>query len=138
RLHREPVHLHEVLERATEATAPIIQSRRHALHVSLPDPPLTVKGDLTRLTQIVNNLLINAAKYTPEGGQIELSLHREGQHAVIRVRDNGVGIPADMQDSIFDLFRQGQRTLDRSEGGMGLGLTLVRELVARHLGSVEA
>ncbi|HEX7069759.1 MAG TPA: ATP-binding protein [Rhodothermales bacterium] len=138
RIKREPVVLGTVIERAAEAITPLVRARRHQMEVHVPDDRITVNGDATRLAQVVTNLLNNAAKYTPEGGNIRVSLSKENELAVIRVRDNGEGIPPDMLKSIFDLFRQGERTLDRSEGGLGIGLTLVRELVGRHDGAVEA
>ena len=137
RLRREPVRLREVIERSVEASRPVLAARDHEFTVSVPEQELVVTGDRTRLTQVVNNLLNNAAKYTPQGGRVRLTLEQDEQYALIRVQDNGVGIPQDMLDSVFDLFKQGDRSLDRSEGGLGIGLTLVRELVARQLGSVE-
>jgi two-component system CheB/CheR fusion protein len=95
-------------------------------------------GDVTRLSQVLQNLLHNAAKYTPDGGKIVLSGSREGDQAVMRVRDSGVGIAPELLTRIFDIFTQGHRTLDRSDGGLGIGLTLVRRLVILHGGSVEA
>ena len=138
RLRREPVRMDAIADRAVEATAPLFAARRHTLERQWTDEPLVVNGDMTRLAQVVTNLLTNAAKYTPEGGHVVLSLERDGDQAVLRVRDNGEGIPSDLLKNVFDLFRQGERTLDRSEGGLGIGLTLVRELVARHDGTVEA
>jgi len=138
RLQTEPVSLADVLTRAVETCRPLIAERQHRLSVAAPPAPLRVQGDAVRLTQVVGNLLNNAAKYTPQGGEIWLSAAREGEDAIIRVRDNGVGIPADMLGSVFDLFTQGARTLDRSEGGLGIGLTLVRQLVELHSGKVEA
>ena len=137
RLQSEPVSLADVLTRAVETCRPLIAERQHRLSVAAPAGRLRVQGDAVRLAQVVGNLLNNAAKYTPQGGQIWLSA-REGEEAIIRVRDNGVGIPADMLGSVFDLFTQGARTLDRSEGGLGIGLTLVRQLVELHSGQVEA
>jgi CheY-like chemotaxis protein len=97
-----------------------------------------VNGDTTRLTQVVLNLLNNAAKYTPEGGQVWVSLHAVDGEATMRVRDSGVGVPPHMMEAIFDLFAQGERTIDRSEGGLGIGLTLARRIVALHGGSIKA
>ena len=95
-------------------------------------------GDPIRLTQVFANLLNNAAKYTAEGGEIEFTAERDGQHAVVRVRDNGAGIPTDVLPRVFDLFTQANRSLARSEGGLGIGLTVVRSLVEKHDGTVEA
>jgi CheY-like chemotaxis protein/anti-sigma regulatory factor (Ser/Thr protein kinase) len=127
-----------LLETAVESSRPLIEARGHRLEVSQPEPPLVVEGDPTRLAQVVLNLLNNAAKYTPEGGRIEVSAAREGDDAVIRVRDNGDGIPPEMLPKVFDLFTQVSHAIDRSEGGLGIGLTLVRRLVEMHGGSVEA
>jgi len=137
-LQREPVDLALVVESAVDASRPLIHARQHALEILLPAEPLRVEGDLTRLVQIVLNLLHNAAKYTPDGGQIRLAVAREGEQAVIRVRDTGLGIPADLLPTVFDLFTQGDRSLERSQGGLGIGLMLVRRLVERHGGTVEA
>ncbi len=116
----------------------MIESRRQKLKVEIEPSPLLVMGDAARLQQIQVNLLHNAAKYTPPEGTIWLSVERQGGEAVVRVRDTGAGIPADMLDTIFDLFVQNDRTLDRADGGMGVGLTLVRTLVALHGGTVTA
>lgn len=137
-LRKEPVSLAEVLESAVEASGPVMEQNRHRLSVSLPPESLRVHGDAVRLAQVVSNLLINAAKYTPPGGEIHLSLQREEGEAVIRVRDNGVGILPEMLPDIFGLFVQGERGLDRVQGGLGIGLTLVRSLVQMHGGRVEA
>lgn len=137
-LQRRPVDLSEVLSRAVESATPLIESRRHKLTVSPPAGRLRVFGDFDRLIQIVGNLLNNAAKYTPEGGRIWLEAERENGGAVVRVRDTGVGIPADALGSIFDVFAQGYRSPVRPQEGLGLGLTLVRNLVELHGGSVEA
>jgi PAS domain S-box-containing protein len=137
-LHREPVELAQVAASAVESSQPLIDSRGHTLELRLSDEPLRVEGDLTRLSQVVMNLLNNAAKYTPEGGHIRLTTERDGAAAVIRVRDTGVGMPTDLLPKVFDLFTQGDRSLDRSEGGLGIGLTLVYRLVTLHGGSVEA
>ncbi len=116
----------------------MIDSRRHELHVDIDSSPLFVMGDAARLQQIQVNLLHNAAKYTSPQGTIWLNVRREDGEAVVRVRDTGAGIPADMLETIFDLFVQNDRTLDRADGGMGVGLTLVRTLVVMHGGTVTA
>jgi CheY-like chemotaxis protein len=136
-LQRERLDLSVVFERAVEASRPLMESRRQALEVRLPETPLWVEGDLIRLAQIVLNLLNNAAKYTPSGGRIWLSGEMEEGRAVIRVRDTGVGISPELKTRIFDLFTQGTRTLDRADGGLGIGLTLVERLAALHGGTVE-
>jgi two-component system, chemotaxis family, CheB/CheR fusion protein len=123
---------------AVEAVSNAIQRRQQRLDVSFGDVPLVIAGDAARLRQIQENLLTNASKYTPDGGRIRIELAHEGDDAVIRVRDTGRGIPADRLEVIFDLFAQGHSTLDRADGGMGVGLTLVRALVELHGGRVFA
>jgi signal transduction histidine kinase/ActR/RegA family two-component response regulator len=135
---REEVELSAVVANAVESVQPFIQARLHRVQISLPGEPMPVSGDETRLAQVIANLLNNAAKYTPEGGHIQLQLERSGSDAVLRVRDNGIGIAADLLPKVFDLFSQADRSLARSEGGMGIGLTLVRRLVELHGGAVEA
>ncbi len=143
-LQKEPVDLADVIARAVESSRPLIDARRHNLEVTLPKTPLTVEGDPVRLAQVFLNLLNNAAKYTPEGGKIWLTAERASGgcqppgNAMVRVRDTGMGIPREMLPKVFDLFTQAERTLDRSEGGLGIGLTLVRRLTEMHGGSVEA
>ena len=138
RLRSAPVDMRVTLQRAIESTRPLIEQRGHRLHVRSPDEAAIVHGDLMRLTQVVLNLLNNAAKYTPEGGDIWVSIEAQGSDVTVRVRDNGVGIAPHVLDGIFDLFAQGERTLDRSEGGLGIGLTLARRIVALHGGSIAA
>ena len=126
------------IQRAVEAVRPLVDERRHRLLVKPSPDPLPVNGDMTRLTQVVVNLLNNAAKYTPEGGDITLETAIEGDDAVLRVKDTGVGMPEPLLERVFDLFAQGERTLDRSEGGLGIGLTLARRIVALHGGTIVA
>jgi PAS domain S-box-containing protein len=126
------------IQRAIEAVRPLIDERKHALHLQLADQPLAVNGDMTRLTQVVVNLLNNAAKYTPEGGDLTVETAIEGDDAVLRVKDTGVGMPDALIERVFDLFAQGERTLDRSEGGLGIGLTLARRIVTLHGGTIVA
>jgi PAS domain S-box-containing protein len=135
---REPLDLATIIHRAIETSRPLIESSRHQLTVVLPPETVRLDGDVTRLVQVVGNLLNNAAKFTEEGGQIRIEAAREGAEAVIRVRDNGLGLPADLLPHVFDLFTQADRSLDRSQGGLGIGLTLVRRLVEMHGGRVEA
>lgn len=137
-LRRERIDLVTVLARALESSRPLIDARGQKLEVRLPRSPMPVNGDLVRLSQVVQNLLNNAVKFTPDGGRIELSLAREGDNGAIRVRDTGIGIGPDLLPKVFDLFAQGDRGLDRSEGGLGIGLTLVREITHLHVGSVQA
>jgi PAS domain S-box-containing protein len=134
----EPMDMRQVVRSAVDASLQWVQSRSQALSVHLPEQELVVLGDETRLTQVLQNLLHNAAKYTPQGGRIEISARREDGDIVVVVHDNGMGMEPDMLRSAFELFRQGQQALDRTEGGLGVGLTLVQRLVAMHGGTVEA
>ncbi len=138
RLERERVDLRSVVDAAIESSRPALDAGEHDLQVQSPDAPVWVLGDPTRLSQVVSNLLTNAAKYTPVGGSIRVAVDCEGSDAVVRVSDNGAGIPADMLDRVFELFAQVDRTLDRAQGGLGIGLSLVRKLMALHGGSVAA
>ena len=135
---REPIELKSVIDLAVEASRPLIDERKHKLQLSLDESPTWISGDLDRLTQVLTNLLNNAAKFTKDEGQISVSTSREGDEAVIRLRDTGIGIPAAMLDSIFQLFTQVPGTLDRPNGGLGIGLTLVKRLIEKHDGTVEA
>jgi PAS domain S-box-containing protein len=137
-LRRERVELETVVRGAVEMSAPIIESARHHLQLSLPAEPLAVEGDPVRLTQALSNLLNNAAKYTDEGGEISLSVHRQDHHALVSVQDNGTGIPAGMLERVFDMFVQVERTDGRARPGLGIGLTMVRLLIKLHGGEVEA
>ncbi len=137
-LHREPVEIAALVARAVEASRPFIESRRHSLEIVLPPESLWVAGDQTRLAQVLVNLLNNAAKYTPEGGRIDVEATRRSGEVELRVGDSGIGIPASLLPHVFELFRQGDRALDRTESGLGIGLTLVKRLVRMHGGSVEA
>ena len=138
-LRRERLLLSEVLRGAIETSRPLIDQHGHTLTVTLPPEELTVDADPTRLVQIVANLLNNAAKFTSRGGRIELGLQREGtQGAVVWVRDNGVGIPREMLERVFDLFTQVDRSHAQVSGGLGIGLTLVRRLVDMHGGRIAA
>jgi two-component system CheB/CheR fusion protein len=137
-LHKEPLELATVIARAVETCRPLIDARRHELTVALSPEPVLIDGDATRLAQVFANLLTNAAKYTTEGGRIGITVEKQGEEATVRVRDNGIGIPADLLPRVFDLFTQGDRSLARSEGGLGIGLTLVKSLAEMHGGQVEA
>ncbi len=138
RLLKEPLDVARPVQQAVEGVQPLVRERGLTLSVSLPPEPVFVDADPTRLQQVVGNLLSNAAKYTDPGGNILLTARQEGTDVVLRVRDTGIGIPADMLPRIFDLFVQAERRLDRSQGGLGIGLTLVRRLVEMHGGSVTA
>jgi signal transduction histidine kinase len=133
-----PLDLAAVVRQAVEASRPLIAERRHELSVSLPEVPVQINGDLVRLAQVISNLLNNAAKYTDPGGQIRLEAEVSDTEAAIRIRDNGVGIPATLLPRIFDLFTQADQSLARTQGGLGIGLTLVKRLVEMHGGRIEA
>lgn len=137
-LRREHVDLRDAAGRAVETIRPLLEASRHKLTVKLPNEPVPVWADPTRLAQVVGNLLNNAAKYSEDQTPIELEVRREGTSAVVSVRDQGVGIAPEMLPKVFDLFTQAQRTIDRSQGGLGIGLTLVRSLMELHGGTVEA
>src|SRR5262245_61369655 len=137
-LRREPVDLGAMLRSAVETSRPLIEAAQHELVVDLPEEPVTLIADPVRLAQIVANLLNNAAKYTEDGGRISLAGRCEGNHAVVSVRDTGVGIPIEVLPRVFDLFAQADRTYHRAQGGLGIGLTLVRTLVELHGGTVSA
>jgi PAS domain S-box-containing protein len=137
-LRRERVDLAAVVNSAVETSRPLIEESGHQLDLRLPAEPVFVDGDVTRLAQVIANLLNNAAKYTQRGGRIELEVRREGGTARISVRDNGVGIPAAMLPRVFEMFTQVDRTLERSQGGLGIGLSIVKRLVEMHGGTVEA
>jgi signal transduction histidine kinase len=136
-IRRRPVDLHAAVATAIETSLPVIEKAGHELALQLHDGALPMSADPTRLSQIVGNLLTNAAKYTPRGGKIRLSLERDGDEAIVTVSDNGIGIPADAIGSIFEMFSQVERHADASPGGLGIGLALVRQLVALHDGVVS-
>ena len=137
-LRKESVDLAAALRSAIETSRPLIEAARHELTVELPVEAVTLVADPVRLTQVIANLLNNAAKYTEEGGRISLSAWREDQQAVVVVSDTGIGIPRDVLPRVFDLFAQGNRTYQRAQTGLGIGLTLVRRLVELHGGTVAA
>jgi len=137
-LRKQRIDLGTVLSGCIEAIEPLLKAHEHQLTVALPASPLFVEGDVARLTQVFGNLLNNAVKYTSRKGEIRASLDIEGGWAVVRIRDNGIGIPKEMLVEIFEMFRQVDQTLERSNGGLGIGLTLVKQLVELHGGSVEA
>ncbi len=137
-LRRASINLQEVVDIALDVAEPMIRLARHRLELDLPEQPLTLDGDKVRVAQIISNLLINAAKYTPPGGRIELKIYRDAQQAVITIRDNGVGIPPEMLTKVFELFTQVDSSNTRSHGGLGIGLTLVKTLVEMHGGTIIA
>src|SRR5262249_22104544 len=119
KLRKATIDVSSIVSAAVETSRPLIEGRKHKLSITLGSEPLKVEADLTRMAQAVTNLLNNAAKYTEEGGQISLSVQRDGSDATIAVRDNGIGMPTDMLATVFDLFTQADRTIDRSQGGLG-------------------
>jgi PAS domain S-box-containing protein len=137
-LRMEGIDLNRVLASAVETSLPLIEAARHELVLDLPDATLRIDGDATRIAQVVSNLLNNAAKYTPAGGRIGLSLRAQAGQAIITVTDTGIGIPAHALDTVFEMFSQVGSGAERAQGGLGIGLSLVRQLVQLHGGSVEA
>jgi PAS domain S-box-containing protein len=137
-LRKERIDLADAINSAIETSRPLIEESGHQLETALDHQPMPLDADLTRLAQVFLNLLNNSAKYTAAGGRIWLSSARDGDCAVVRVRDSGVGIPPQMLGHIFEMFTQVERSLDRAQGGLGIGLTLVRRLVEMHGGTVEA
>jgi len=136
-LRKESIALADVVNRAVETSRLLIQLRGHDLTVTLPEEPLLLEADAARIEQVISNLLNNAAKYTEEGGRISLVAESRGPILEIRVRDTGIGIAPELLPRVFDLFTQDTRSLDRSQGGLGIGLTLVRNLVEMHGGTVD-
>ena len=136
-LRPEPIDLATVVRQAVEASQIWCDEREHHLVVSLPDESLTLQGDAARLAQVIGNLINNACKFTDRGGRIHLEVERDAAHAVIRVRDNGIGIAPDQHGRIFEIFRQVDSSLERSRDGLGIGLTLVKSLVESHGGTVQ-
>ncbi|MBW9114821.1 response regulator [Rhizobium cauense] len=136
-LRKERLKVQDVVTAAIEGSRPAIDAAKHTLSIDLPSELLLVEGDPARLSQVVGNLLNNATKYTPDGGRIEVSAHAEGGDVVIAVSDNGIGIPEGMRSKVFQLFTQVDDHLNRSQGGLGIGLALVSQLVALHGGRIE-
>jgi PAS domain S-box-containing protein len=136
-LRKERIDLAGIVRSAVETSRPLIDGARHQLLIAVPTEPLTLEGDPVRLTQVIANLLNNAAKYTDAGGQIRLTIRREGDDVSISIQDTGVGIAADMLPRVFDPFVQGARSTIHAQGGLGIGLTLVKRLVELHGGTVE-
>jgi PAS domain S-box-containing protein len=137
-LQREPVELAGVLAKAIEMASPLFEARSHSLSIDVPREPLLVDGDQVRLAQVFANLLVNAAKYTEPGGQMIVSARREKGQVSVSVKDNGIGIAAEVLPKVFDLFVQAERGIDRSQGGLGIGLALARSLVDLHGGTIAA
>jgi PAS domain S-box-containing protein len=137
-LRKQAIALAEVLHSAVEASQPLIAAAGHRLELELPEEPIAVLADPVRLAQVLANLLNNAAKYTVDGGRIDVSVQREDRRAAIRVRDNGIGIAPEMLPRVFDMFAQVSGSLKRAQGGLGIGLALARTLVEMHGGTLEA
>jgi signal transduction histidine kinase len=138
RLNYERIDLCAVATHAAQTVVFAMQGRRHRMTTSFPDTPVWLKADPTRLEQVLVNLLLNAAKFTDEGGSVDLSVEREEAEAIVRVRDTGIGIPPDVLPHVFDLFVQADPSSRRTDAGLGIGLALVRDLVERHGGLVTA
>lgn len=137
-LKEEPLEITGLIEQAIETVQPIIRERGHVLRVNKPTTPLHVRGDRARLAQSLSNLLHNAAKYTDPGGTITVLVTAEEQSIELEVRDNGIGITPDLLSHVFDLFVQSERSLDRAQGGLGIGLSIVKRLIEMHGGTVKA
>jgi PAS domain S-box-containing protein len=137
-LRKTAVEVATLVASAVETSRPIIDAAGHQLAISLPAEPLTLEADPVRISQVISNLLTNAAKYTTRGGQIWLTARQEGREVVIAVRDTGLGIPPDMLPRVFDMFAQVDRTVSHSQGGLGIGLTLTKNLVEMHGGRIRA
>jgi CheY-like chemotaxis protein/two-component sensor histidine kinase len=137
-LHKAPADLASIIHHSLEASRPLVEASRHQLDVTMPSEPIHVQADATRLAQVFSNVLNNACKYTEPGGRIGLTAERVDGDAVVTITDTGAGIPADKLSTIFELFTQIDRTLERSQGGLGLGLALSKRLVEMHQGSIEA
>lgn len=137
-LRQAPLDLAALVEQCVETQRPLMAARKQLLTQAMPPGAVWVRGDSDRLQQVVNNLLNNAIKYTPDGGRLHLAVVAEPGEVMVALRDNGMGIEAELLPRVFDLFEQGQRTLDRTQGGLGVGLTLVQRLVRMHGGRVEA
>ena len=137
-LQKEPIEVAAIVTRAVEMAQPLIDARKHRLTIALPPQPVWVQADSQRLAQVMANLLNNAAKYTEESGSIWLAVETQGSDVLLKVRDTGIGIPADYLPRVFDLFSQEDSSLERTQGGLGIGLTLVRILVQMHDGTIEA
>jgi len=138
KVEKEPVAVATIVERALEEVRPLADARQHQLSVTLPSGPAWLDADRQRLTQVLVNLLVNAVKYTEEGGQIQLIVEQDADYWAFKVRDNGIGIPAELLPRIFEPFTQEQQSVDREESGLGIGLAIVRNLVELHGGRVQA
>ncbi len=137
-LNRERTSLDKIIRQAVETSGPLIHAQQHELTIDLPSREITLDADVVRLTQVFANLLNNAAKYTPRNGSISISAEDHGDSVTVRVRDNGIGIPRELLPEVFEMFMQVDKSLERAQGGLGIGLSLVKRLVEMHEGTVEA
>ena len=137
-LKKERIEVGEVIAKALEMASPMLEQRQHRVTVNVPSRGLVVEGDQGRLAQVFSNLLTNAAKYTEPGGAVSVNAAREDGGIMIRLRDTGIGISAEMLPRVFELFAQERQALDRAHGGLGLGLSIVKSLVTMHGGQVQA
>ena len=137
-LNKELTSLDKVIRQAIETSAPIIDSLQHKLSIQIPSHEIMLEADVVRLTQVFANLLNNAAKYTPRGGNIQIRVEQQGEAVAVSIIDNGIGIPPEMLARVFDMFMQVDNSLERTQGGLGIGLSLVRRLVHMHGGTVKA
>jgi CheY-like chemotaxis protein/two-component sensor histidine kinase len=137
-LRKTELDLGKVVEAAVQSVETLFRSREHTLSLALPEEPIVIEGDPLRLTQVVMNLLANAAKYTDPGGHVTVRLERAGKDALLRIEDDGIGIPQELLPRVFELFVQGEQAVDRSRGGLGIGLALVKSLVEMHGGTAWA
>jgi CheY-like chemotaxis protein len=137
-LKKESIDLKGIVSNAVETSLPLIEKGGHVFSLKLDSAPLPVSADAARIAQVIGNLLTNAAKYTPHGGTIQLTAERKGGEAIISVIDSGIGIPPESLESVFDMFSQVGRNMQHAQGGLGIGLSLVRQLVGLHGGTVGA
>src|SRR5438270_3069952 len=137
-LRKEMLRVNDTVLHAVESCRSLLSARGHKVDVTPSEEDLWIEADPTRLSQVILNLINNAAKYTPAGGRISISISRDNDLVVLRVRDTGIGIPPTLLPKVFDLFVQGDRSLDRTAGGLGIGLTIVKRMVEMHGGSVKA
>jgi len=138
RVHKQPLELNALVRAAAESVRPVVAAHGHRFDVAPADHAIPIHGDPTRLTQVIVNLVTNASKYTPSGGRVALSVEQRASTAYLHVVDNGIGMSKQLIETAFDLFVQGDRTLDRAQGGLGIGLTLVKRIVSLHGGTVQA
>jgi len=137
-LQLNPIDLNDVIRNAIETSLPLLEGGNHSFSVNLDETPIKIEGDMVRLTQVLSNLLNNAAKYTPEGGLISLTTEQGENWVQVRIKDSGLGIPQEMLNKVFEMFTQVNRHMKRSQGGLGIGLTLVKRLVELHGGRISA